>query len=181
MRSTRAIRVVLGLLVLCGATAALATLARAGDPAPGAPPPPRKIANAFLRSLVGDWDVITSGPMGGQTARSTWRLSTGETALVEEYTGRLTMEKGETIPWHVTVLVREGPEGKTAEGWLFDSWKTAPDHYTGSLSADGFDVSAKTPEGTVRVVAAKKDFGVEFRMSRDGKEILVEQYRPSGG
>jgi hypothetical protein len=178
MRSIRT-HVVLAAVVLGIAGAALATLARASDPAPGAPPPPRKVSNAFLRSLVGDWDVVTSGPMGGSPARSTWRFAAGETALVEDYSGKITMEKGESVPWNVTVVVREGPEGKTIEGWLFDDWKSPPDQYTGALTDAGFDVSAKIPMGTMRVVAAKKDYGFEVRMSLDGKEVRVEQYRES--
>jgi hypothetical protein len=155
--------------------------ARAGDPPEKVEGllPLKAVQSAFLKGLVGTWETeMTEGDFGRHKGRSTWRLLLGDSALVEDYTGSMTGADGKTVPWTAHVVVREGEDGKSLEGWMFDNLSLPPLHFLGTHNDAGFDVSAETPDGKMRVTCEKKAAERVFRIWMGENPVMTEVYRP---
>lgn len=179
MDRTNRRRALLGAAALSLLAVFFAVRTRAGDPAPSPAQAP-KIESKFLRGLAGRWDTEASeGVIGHGKGRSTWQLTLGDTAIVEDYETKLTGADGVTRESGAHVVVREKGDGKTIEAWMFDDSGIPPKHFVGSYTDAGFEAKAETPEGVVRVTCEAKGADRIFRLHLGDTLLVVETYRPA--
>lgn len=92
------VRIALGLLAVV-ATGALigARFARAEDPRKGMPQAQKPVNQAFVETLVGTWNVETTGLMAVGKGKAAFTKGVGGTALLEDYG-----KKGDTLVHKMT-------------------------------------------------------------------------------
>jgi hypothetical protein len=147
--------------------------ARAEDAAPaGMPPSQKKIDCPLAKALVGDWTIATA--MMGQTgtAKSKIALALGDTAIFEDYTGSF---MGMSFVGHGVYKVSD--DGKTINGWWFDTMASEPMKLTGPLTETGYEISGSSDRGPVKITMKKVEGGFDFAMSEGGQPSFTQQYR----
>lgn len=142
----------------------LAGRALAGDDKGGMPEPQKTIeANALVKSMVGKWNVKTSGSFGEGEAVATFRLGVGKTVLVEEYDSKGGMGEFSGAGW-----MKIGDDGKAATLWWVDSMSKEPNAFKGNVTDTGYELTEGEGAEKVTIKLTKKGEGFEWTMTFPG-------------
>jgi hypothetical protein len=162
-------------LVLALTTALVASSpARAADaPAPTAPAPRPKIAQPYLDSLVGSWDVSVDVGGATMTGTSRWWKALDGTAMVEDFT----VGQGDHQFFGFGVILASAG-GKEVKHWWFDSEGRGEVQVTkGPLRDDGYVAEGEFGGTTMGSTMKKTADGHEFTMTRGGQVLVKVAYR----
>jgi hypothetical protein len=179
---------VLSLAAAVAAASFLTLSARAADaPAEGGPPaacPParKKIDQAFVNAVVGEWavDYVAHMPDGKkQEGKATSKsvLGIGGTAVIEDYQASGMMGPGADFFGHGVTTVSD--DGKTVTTWWFDSMMGDPMKLSGPVTDGTLEMSGAMPGGmgTMKIVSKKVEGGFDWDATIDGKPMLTQKYR----
>lgn len=160
-------RIALGVLALVATGAVLrAGFARAEDPKKGMPQAQKAVQQAFLESLVGTWNVESTGPFAGK-GKATFAKGVGDTAILEDY------EKTSAMgTYFAHGIYRVSDDGKTLTIWRFDNYGAEPLKLSGPLKDTGYEVSGTSPGmGPMKLTCEKTGDTLTFTMSAGGMEM----------
>jgi hypothetical protein len=161
------VRIALGLLAVVATGAVIgARFARAEDPKGGMPPAQKAVKQPFVETLVGTWNIESTGPYAGK-GKATFAKGVGGTALLEDY------EKTSAVGTYFGHGIhRVSDDDKTITIWMFDNYGAEPLKLSGPLKDTGFEVSGDTPGmGSMKLTCEKKGESLIYRMSAGGMEM----------
>ena len=161
------VRIALGMLAVLATGAVIGTrFARAEDPKGGMPPAQKAMKQPFVETLVGTWNVETTGPMAGK-GKATFTRGVGGTALLEDYEKTSAMG---TYFGHGVFKVSD--DDKTITIWMLDNYGAEPLKLSGPLKDTGYEVSGETPGmGSMKITLEKKGDTLINTMSAGGMEM----------
>ena len=162
------LQIALGLLaVVVAGTSLGARFARAEDPKQGVPPVQKPVKQAFVESLVGTWDVETTGAFAAGKGKATFAKGVGDTALLETYEKTSSMG---TYFGHGIYKVSD--DEKTISVWWLDNFSAEPMKLSGPLKDTGYEVSGDAPGmGTMKLTFEKKGDALVYTMFAGGMEM----------
>lgn len=160
-------RIAFGLLAVVATGAVIgARFARAEDPKEGMPPVQKAMKQALVETLVGTWNVESTGPFAGK-GKATFAKGVGGTALLEDYEKTSAMG---TYFGHGIYKVSD--DDKTITIWWLDNYSAEPVKLSGPLKDIGYEVSGDAPGmGPMKLTCEKKGDTLIFKMSVGGQEM----------
>jgi len=160
-------------LAAAGVAIAIAA-ARAEEPA--MPPAQKAISHPLIDALVGSWTTKITGSVTG-AGTATFEKGVGGTALLQDEKGEHRMgASGAAMPTAGHGVYRVSEDGRTLTVWWIDNHAPEMVKATGPITADGYELSARSPQGPFRIVMKKAATGFEFGMFMgDQKEPHYKQ------
>jgi hypothetical protein len=137
----------------------------AGGGAHMAPQP--KIEHAFVKDTIGTWDFVAS--MEGNEAGKgtiTYRFAVGGTAVVEDLEG--TLMDGPFAGHGVWKT-----DGKAFQTWWFDSFEAGAQHYVGTLSDEGIEMTEQGKDDPTKITVRKTATGREMTFKSSHGEMKI--------
>jgi hypothetical protein len=138
--------------------------------------PQKPISHPLVTALVGTWNTKISGSITG-TGVATFVLGVGGTALLQDEQGEHKM--GPSGPAMKTAghgVYKVSDDGNTMSVWWIDNHAPEMVKATGPATADGYELSAQSPQGPFRIVMKRTATGFEFAMFMgDQKEPHYKQ------
>jgi hypothetical protein len=149
-----------------------AGLARAEDPKEGMPPVQKEIKQPFMDTIVGTWNLETSGTMAGK-GKATFAKGVGGTAILEDLES-----KSATGPFFGHGIHKVSDDNKTVTVFWIDTHSAEPLKLTGPLTDAGYEISADVPNmGTMKIKFEKKGDGLVFTMDAGGQTMVTNYTR----
>jgi hypothetical protein len=154
------------LAVVATATVVSARFARAEDPREGRQAGQKSVKQAFIETLVGTWNVETTGRFAGK-GRTAFAKGVGGTALLEDY------EKTSAMgTYYAHGIYKVSDDDRTITVWRIDNYGAEVLKLAGPLKDTGYEVSGEAPGmGPVKITLEKKGDALIGKMSASGLEI----------
>jgi hypothetical protein len=129
--------------------------------------PQPKIEHPFVKDAIGTWDFVAT--MEGNEAGKgsvTYRFAVGGTAVVEDLEGTF---MGGPFAGHGVWKT----DGKAFQTWWFDSFEPAAQHYVGTISDEGIEMTEQDEADPTKITVRKTATGREMHFKSGQGEMKI--------